>query len=872
VFDAPDGLGSITLNGVAITAVGQIFTTPLGRLTITSIAPGNIGYSYTLTDNSVAANPADVFAVVVTDTDGDAASANLTISIIDDAPTARNDTDSVPAANYTGQTGNVMTGVGTTSGAAGADTQGADGATVTGFRAGTTGNFTNSGTTITGQYGTLTLNADGSYTYTRNANTPGGVNDTFSYQLTDGDGDTSTATLVISIADSPATVVSVPSTGGGTIVDEEGLPPRGSEPEGSNAAAPVETTSGTISFTAPDGVATVQINGTTITGPGQVITLPNGTFTVTSYNPAAGTLGYTFTLTDNTSGDSTNQVITVTVTDIDGDSDSEPFTITIIDDTPTARPDSATQSAENAPITVNVITNDTPGADGVNLATGVAVVAGSLSGTGSLAYVGGGNFTYTPGVGEEGTVTFQYTITDGDGDPSTTTVTINLLEDSLPSVEVGGDRIVDEAGLPARGSEPQGSGEEAAAGANGDTSETTTGTIATSTGNDTVGSLVIGGVDVTNGGTVTTAKGVLTVTLTNGNYTYSYTLTDNTSGDATTDSFSVVLTDSDGDSANDTLVISIVDDEPIARDDTDALPSGSYGPETGNVLSGDGTTSGAGGADTPGADGISVTAISGAEDSGAPGEEVFGAYGKLVMQSDGSYSYVRFGGTPGNVTDTFTYTITDGDGDTDTATLEITIRDSGTTLDVPVSGEAGTAVSELGLPARAGESQGSGEEAAAGANGDPSEATSGTITFTAPDGPATVTIQGKDGPVVISAAGQTVNGLSGVLTVDSFNAATGTITYTYVLTDNTSGNATNETFIVKVADADDDSTTLNLVISIADDVPTAIDDGETQSLENSPVTIDVLSNDVEGADSVAPSTVTHIYLYTGRRRSWHGQF
>ena len=94
-------------------------------------------------------------------------------------------------------------------------------------------------------------------------------------------------------------------------------------------------------------------------------------------------------------------------------------------------------------------------------------------------YNNDGTFTYTPGPGEEGTVTFQYRITDGDGDPSTATVTINLLEDSTPAVEVGGERVADEAGLPPRGSEPQGSGEEAVEGPNGDTSETTTGTIGT---------------------------------------------------------------------------------------------------------------------------------------------------------------------------------------------------------------------------------------------------------------------------------------------------------------------------------------------------------------------------------------------------------
>src|SRR5690606_34752795 len=103
--------------------------------------------------------------------------------------------------------------------------------------------------------------------------------------------------------------------------------------------------------------------------------------------------------------------------------------------------------------------------------------------------------TYTPAAGEEGTVTFDYSITDGDGDTSTATVTITLLPDSVPTVEIvtaAGGAIVDEAGLPG--------GSDAAS-----NSETTVGTLTIATGSDTVGSLIVGGVDVTNGGTVTGA-------------------------------------------------------------------------------------------------------------------------------------------------------------------------------------------------------------------------------------------------------------------------------------------------------------------------------------------------------------------------------
>jgi large repetitive protein len=791
VFETPDGFGSITLNGTAVTTVGQVIVTPQGRLTITSITPGSVGYSYTLTDNTSGDNTADVFVVVVTDSDGDTATANLTIAIIDDVPTARNDTDIVPAANYAAQTGNVITGVGTTSGSAGADTQGADGATVSGFRAGTSGSLAGVGNTINGQYGALRMNADGSYIYTRSAGTPGGVNDSFSYQLTDGDGDVSTATLVISIADSPVSITSVPTTGASTIVFEEGLPPRGTEPAGSNSAAASEATSGTITFTAPDGVASVQINGITITGVGQVIILPTGTFAISSFDPLAGTLGYTFTLIDNTSGATTTQALTVTVTDTDGDSDVRPFTITIIDDAPTARNDSGVQTTENAAVSINVFANDIQGADAVSLSAGVAVVPGTLSGGGVLVYDNDGTFIYTPAAGEEGTVSFQYRITDGDGDSSTATVTITLLRDSIPAIEITGDREVEEAGLQARGTEPAGSNAAS-------NSEIASGTFNISTGNDSISALVINGINVTNGGSVIGASGTLSVTLSGSTYSYIYTLTDNTSGDATSDSFAIVLSDSDGDSANSTLVIAIVDDQPIAVNDTDSVAAGQYGPATGNVIT-DGE--GDGGADTSGADGVLVSAITGTAD-GIVGGTTAGQYGVLTLNAVGSYSYVRNAETPGGVSDTFFYTVRDGDGDTSTASLVIRIADSPTSLDLPATGEDGTHVDEAGLPA--------GSNAAS--NG---ETTAGTIAYTAPDGPATVTIDG----VAVTAVGQSFVGSFGAITITSISDSA--IGYDYTLTTNTSGNATFDDFAVVVTDQDGDATAGILVIDIVDDVPTA---------------------------------------------------
>ncbi len=430
---------------------------------------------------------------------------------------------------------------------------------------------------ITGAYGTLTLAADGSYSYVRAAGTPGGVSDTFTYTLTDGDGDTSTTTLTIAIGDSGA-VVMVPTTGPGTIVDESGLPPRGSESPGSDAGSGVNATNGTITYHAPDGPATVAINGVAIDHVGQSFTTAAGTLVITSI--ANGAIGDSYTLTDNTAGDTATDHFVVTVTDLDGDSASAPLVITIIDDVPHAVNDVAAP-AEDTPVTINVMANDIPGADSVNLATGVALATGPAKGT--VVYNGDGTFTYTPTPGQEGGDSFTYTITDGDGDKSTATVTITLAADSVPTLEVS-NATVEEAALPI-GSNPA------------STAETATGTIAIGTGHDSLATLIIGGVDVTAGGSVVGASGILTVTVTAGVYGYSYTLASPTAGDAASDNFTVAATDSDGDVVSANLHVAIVDDVPTAHADTDAVAAGTFGPETGNVMTGVGTTSGAAGID-----------------------------------------------------------------------------------------------------------------------------------------------------------------------------------------------------------------------------------------------------------------------------------
>ncbi|WJI51161.1 hypothetical protein NLY44_32795 [Mesorhizobium sp. C089B] len=95
-----------------------------------------------------------------------------------------------------------------------------------------------------------------------------------------------------------------------------------------------------------------------------------------------------------------------------------------------------------------------------------------------------------------------------------------------------------------------------------------------------------------------------------GTISYSYTLVDNTTGDNTTASFAVVVTDTDGDSAPaGNLVINIIDDVPTAHADTDSVASNQFTAEAGNVLTAVGTTSPVTGIDVLGADGAAVVGV-----------------------------------------------------------------------------------------------------------------------------------------------------------------------------------------------------------------------------------------------------------------------
>src|SRR5947207_11428341 len=105
--------------------------------------------------------------------------------------------------------------------------------------------------------------------------------------------------------------------------------------------------------------------------------------------------------------------------------------------------------------------------------------------------------------------------------------------------------------------------------------------------------------------------------------------------------------------------------EPVAHADVDTLAPGSFGPASGNAISGSGTTSGAAGADTVGAAPASIVEVhgaGGATTASGGSFQAVGQYGVLSMDAQGDFNYVRNAGTPDGVQDVFGYTLADAAG------------------------------------------------------------------------------------------------------------------------------------------------------------------------------------------------------------------
>ncbi|XEI31567.1 retention module-containing protein [Aeromonas veronii] len=211
---------------------------------------------------------------------------------------------------------------------------------------------------------------------------------------------------------------------------------------------------------------------------------------------------------------------------------------------------------------------------GINLGV-PAGVAATITGVGTLIINPDGSYTFTPAPNYDGTVPpVSYQVTDGQ-DTVTSTLVISMTpvdeEVRLEGLALeGGEVLVSDANL-ADGSTP-------------DSAALTQGGVFTFSAPDGVQSLTLGGVAlITNGQfgvsfpqTIISPLGnVLTITAVTynpvtgaGQVSYSYTLGDNenhtrpANDTSLAESFNVVLTDTDGDTANGSLDVTILDDVP----------------------------------------------------------------------------------------------------------------------------------------------------------------------------------------------------------------------------------------------------------------------------------------------------------------------
>ncbi|PKM00892.1 MAG: hypothetical protein CVV19_01620 [Gammaproteobacteria bacterium HGW-Gammaproteobacteria-9] len=742
--------GKLVLNGHTLNADGTI----------------SIDYEYTLERAPEVGGDHvdDRINIAVRDSDAhhpsDTDSKDLVIRIIDDAPVARNDANGIDEDTAVPVTGNVIA-----NGSTGdvADTQGADGATVTGVTAGdqTAGGHVADGGVagnIVGDYGTLVLNADGSYSYELdNSNLAvqglhpddAPLTDVFTYTITDADGDQSTATLTITVNGSnDGVTVTVPDPNDPadpnypTIND----PTDPNDPARGNANDHVVFESGLSGGSAPDAddirvvssftlsaldgldetaAITLEVAGNSLTlskaevedllNNNQSITTEYGELVLNGYTPNADgsiTIDYEYTLTsapDNTGGNGvhTDDTIRITVNDRDTDSDSQDLVIRIIDDAPVARDDANAIDEDETSVSGNVIAGsmtgdvaDTEGADGATVTAIVSDNDATSTATtnidGDLVIVGefgtliispDGSYTYALNNdnaevnalkdGETLTEQFSYTLTDVDGDTDTArlTITINGNTDGAPTIvpeDVNGPDVpadittqghvtVHERGLTGADSTHINDGSVTITAADGLQSITVGGVpvdlaqLAALDPNDPAthieidtpqGKLTLTGFDVTDSVGGVPTEGEL-------QFTYELEEVQNTPADPadpdvgrnSTETIPLIVTDAGGGTGTGDLVINIIDDVPVAVDDTNVITEDQLA-VTGNVIGGPSAAAGDE-ADTQGADGATVTEIS----STAPGSNmttlpngdlvIEGQYGTLTIRPDGFYTYEK---------------------------------------------------------------------------------------------------------------------------------------------------------------------------------------------------------------------------------------
>ena len=651
-------------------------------------------------------------------------------------------------------------------------------------------------TTSTPTNGSVIINGDNTITYTPDAQFFG--SDSFTYDISDGDGGTDTATVSVTIQpvnDLPdanddnattdedtaitITVLSNDSDVDGDLlsVDSATTPSNGTvniNPDDTITYTPNSNFNGNDAFSytildgnggsdtatvnvtitpvnddpdaVADAVTTNEDTGTAIDVLANDSDLDGDSLNVTSTTPATkgnvvingdNTITYTPNLNENG-----NDSFSYTISDGNGGTASASVSITIhlVNDAPDAADDNATTD-EDTGVTITVLSNDND-VDGDTL-----TVSSVTTPTNGTAVINGDNsITYTPNADFNGSDSFSYTINDGNGDTDTATVnvTVNPMNDAPvagPDNSVTPEDVAVTLDVLANDSDIDG---------------------------DTLGVSA----------TTTPANGSVTI---NPDETVTYTPHASFNG---VDTFTYTVSDGHGgiDSALVTITITAENDNPEAFDDNATTNEDTA--VTIDVLNNDGDIDG----DTLTIDNVTQPANGTVNNNSSdvtytPNSNYFGA-------------------------DSFTYTISDGNGGSDTATVSVTVT---SVNDLPIADDDVATTSED---------------------------TAVTIDLLSNDSDA-------DGDVL--AVSTVTTATNGVVTNNGTDV-------TYTPNPDFSG---SDSFGYTVADGHGGTATalVTITITAVNDAPNAVDDNSTTD-EDTTVTIDVLANDndVEGD----PLTITAV--------------
>ncbi|WP_374158958.1 Ig-like domain-containing protein [Mycobacterium sp. G7A2] len=601
---------------------------------------GADSFTYTGTDGVRTTSPATV---------------TITVTPIDDAPTARDDTYSMSEDGIL--TGSVLY-----------NDSDVDGGSLT------------AALVFAPMHGALTFNADGSFTYTPHADYAGA--DSFAYTASDGTLTSNTAIVSITIAptnDAPVAAddfynIDEDTTLTGSLLtndsDVEGdsltvsmidAPQNGvldlnadgtfsytpsanfngadwftySTSDGITPSAPalvlivinpvddtVVATDDTFSMTEDSSLSgnilsnDVDIDGDSLSaslvdGPthGELVLNNDGTFTYTPDADYHGTDSFTYSATD---GVETSTAATVAIT------------VTAVNDTPVATDDAVTTN-EDASFSGDVLSNDVD-VDGDSLTA--TLIDGPAHG--ELVLNNDGTFTYTPDADYYGTDSFTYTATDGTATSTAATVAITVT-------------------------------------AVNDTPVATDDTVTTNEDTPLAGNVLTNDTDIDGDSLTATlvdgpTHGELVL---NNDGTFTYTPDTDYYG---TDSFTYTANDGTATSAVSTvsITVSAVNDAPVTADDT--VTTNEDAPLSGDVLANDVDVEG---------DSLTASLVDGP------------AHGELVLNNDGTFTYTPDADYHG--TDSFTYTANDGTATSAVSTVSITVS---AVNDTPVTADDAVTTNE----------------------------------------------------------------------------------------------------------------------------------------------------------------------------------